>query len=73
MNENRSSSSSAGIGVLGLLQVAFIVLKVIGIIEWPWWKVFIPMYISIALVVVGIVVLVVLAAWENKKDKDRWS
>ena len=73
MNENRSSSSSAGIGVLGLLQVAFIVLKVTGIIDWSWWKVFIPTYISIALIVIGLVILVILAAWENKKDKDRWS
>lgn len=73
MNENGSSSSSAGIGILGLLQVAFIVLKVIGIINWSWWKVFIPTYISIALFVVGFALLAILAAWENKKDKDRWS
>lgn len=71
MNENRSSST--GIGILGLLQVAFIVLKVTGIINWSWWKVFIPTYISIALVVIGVVIIVILAAWENKKDKDRWS
>ena len=73
MNENSSSSTRDGIGFFGLLQVAFIVLKVAGIINWSWWKVFIPTYISIALVVIGLVVLVILAAWENKKDKDRWS
>lgn len=38
-----------------------------------WWKVFIPTYISIAIVVVCLVVLAIFAAWENKKDKDRWS
>lgn len=41
-----SSSSSSGIGFTGLLQVAFIVLKLTGYISWPWVWVLAPTWIS---------------------------
>ena len=36
------TTSSSGIGFWGLLQIAFIVLKLIGKIEWSWWWVLAP-------------------------------
>lgn len=44
-----SSSSSGGIGFCGLLTVAFVVLKLIGIIDWSWWWVFSPLWIPISI------------------------
>jgi len=41
MSKN-SSSSSSGIGVFGLLGVAFVVLKLTGHITWSWWLVTLP-------------------------------
>lgn len=35
--------------ILTVLQIIFIVLKVIGAINWSWWAVFIPLWIDIAL------------------------
>ena len=57
-----SSSSSSGIGFAGLLTVAFIVLKIIGKIDWSWWWILAPLWISglVALVVFGIIAVVVL-------------
>ena len=46
-----SSSSSSGIGVLGLLGVAFVVLKLTGVIDWSWWWVTLPFWIGIAVVI----------------------
>lgn len=40
------------IGFLGLLQIVFIVLKVLNKISWSWWMVFIPLYIEIVLIVI---------------------
>ncbi len=40
MNENKKSSS--GIGVIGLLGVAFVVLKLTDVIDWSWWYVTMP-------------------------------
>lgn len=68
MREEKSSSSSAGIGFTGLLQLVFITLKLCGVINWPWKYVLIPLWIDIAVVVVILLVIVVLAI--RKVDKE---
>lgn len=57
---NNSSNSGAGIGFCGLLAIVFIVLKLIGKIDWSWLWVLSPLWIpiAIALVVFAIVVLI---------------
>ena len=52
LNSSKSSASTAGIGFHGLLTIAFIVLKLVGVIDWPWVWVLAPAWISAALVVV---------------------
>ena len=53
------SSSNHGIGFTGLLTIAFIVLKLCGVIAWSWLWVLSPLWISVArwLVSVGIVAI----------------
>ncbi len=51
-----SSSSSSGIGFAGLLTVAFIVLKLCDVINWSWWWILSPLWIS-AILVVAILIL----------------
>jgi len=68
MSKNSSSSSSGGIGFVGLLTILFIALKLLGKIAWSWWWVLSPIWISTLLVVLGFVVFVVLA---YKKEKNR--
>ena len=50
--ENRSS----GIGVFGLLGVAFVVLKLTNYIDWSWWYVTLPFWGGIVL---GIFILII--------------
>lgn len=57
--ENRTSG---GIGFTGLLQVALIVLKLCGVIDWQWKFVFIPMIISIILAV-AVLIVVMFINW----------
>ena len=49
MNNNEQTQSSS---VGGMLLVAFIVLKLCGVIDWSWWWVLSPVWISACLVVV---------------------
>ena len=42
---NKSSSSSGGIGFLGLLTIVFITLKLLGKITWSWWWVLAPSWV----------------------------
>lgn len=71
--DSGSSSSSSGIGFCGLLTIAFIVLKLTGFIDWSWWWVLSPMWISF-IVVVGICMFAVFgsvgfALFRNRKRK----
>lgn len=36
-------------GITELLTVAFVVLKQLGKIEWPWWQVVLPEIIAVAI------------------------
>lgn len=49
-----------GVGITGLLQIAFIVLKLCGVIKWSWWWVLSPSWISVALFVIAFIILMVL-------------
>ena len=68
MREEKSSSSSGGVGFTGLLQLVFITLKLCGVINWPWKYVLIPLWIDITVVVVILLVVMVLAI--RKVDKE---
>ncbi|MDH6670182.1 phosphoglycerol transferase MdoB-like AlkP superfamily enzyme [Paenibacillus sp. LBL] len=57
----QSESKSGGIGVLGLLGVAFIVLKLTGVIDWSWWWVTAPFWGLLALGVVIWVIFYIIA------------
>ena len=58
---NSSSSSSGGIGFVGLLTVVFIVLKLIGRISWSWIWVLSPVWISALLLPVIVFILILLS------------
>lgn len=53
-----SNSSSGGIGFSGLLTVAFVVLKLCGVITWSWWWVLSPAWITLILAVVIIACII---------------
>ena len=61
---SQGASSGAGISVAGLLGVAFVVLKLCGVIDWPWLWVLSPFWISL---IIGIIIFVVFAIviWKN--------
>jgi len=58
-----NSSSSSGIGVFGLLGVAFVVLKLTGVIDWSWLWVLSPFIASIGLALIAIGLLVLVAVF----------
>lgn len=57
MEQNKNSS---GLGFGGLLQVAFIVLKLCGVIDWSWWWVLSPSWIGLIITVIILVVVLIV-------------
>jgi hypothetical protein len=65
------SHSNGGIGVLGLLGVAFVVLKLIGVINWSWWLVTMPFWGGFILAILGIGIVVSLEALNGRSGLKR--
>lgn len=64
MNKNNSS----GIGILGILLIIFIVLKLLNVINWSWLVVLIPLWISLGMFIVGLLIIIAMYLInENKK------
>lgn len=57
-------TSSSGLGLTGVLTVVFIVLKLVGVINWSWWWVLSPILIDIGLTVI---ILAGVAIYHNIK------
>lgn len=57
MNNNKtsSSSSSSRIGFCGLLTVAFIVLRLLGVITWHWIWIVAPLWVPAVLWIMFII------------------
>lgn len=60
-NQKSSSSSPGGIVVLGLLGVAFVVLKLLGVINWSWWWVTLPFWGGAAIVLLILTIVLIRA------------
>lgn len=52
-----SNTSNGGIGFVGVLTIVFIILKLLDKIDWSWWWVLSPIWISTA---VGILILTII-------------
>ncbi len=63
MSEN---SGHAGIGFVGMLQVAFIVLKLCKVINWNWWQVMMPTIIEGTAIVFILLILLIKTILEAR-------
>lgn len=57
-----SNSNNGSIGFFGVLGIAFIVLRLCGVIDWPWWAVLAPIWVPIVLLLLVLVAFVLNAA-----------
>ena len=54
-------SSSKGLGLCDVLAVVFVVLKLIGVIDWSWWWwVLAPIWIPVIIVVIAYIVISII-------------
>ena len=53
----KASATASGIGFFGLLTIVFIVLKLIGVINWSWFWVLFPFFVPVLFVILFFVVV----------------
>lgn len=64
-NSSKEAVSSGGVGVTGLLLVAFVVLKLTGVISWSWWWVLSPIWMPMVLALVIFIVCLIVGVLKN--------
>lgn len=60
------NSTTGGLGILGVLQTIFIVLKLVHVIDWSWAAVFIPTFIGLGLYVIAFVIVCIILFLNNR-------
>jgi len=59
-----SSNRSSGFGVESVIQVIFIILKCLKLIDWSWWIVLIPLWIDL-------ITCIIIAVWAAYKINNK--
>lgn len=67
---NSNHSHSGGVGILGVIQIVFIILKLVGVINWSWWVVLIPLWIDLVFIFVVVIVVLLLCKAYDITMKD---
>ena len=60
MSSETKVSYSRGIGFSGLLTIVFIILKLIGKIDWSWWWVLSPLWITFMLCMLIFILMIIV-------------
>ena len=73
-SSSKSSSSGGGVGIPTVIQIVFIILKVVGVIEWSWFWVLSPTWISILVVIFAFLIFfivrsIIKASRKKKRGK----
>ena len=53
-------NTNSGIGFTGLLTIVFITLKLIGYINWSWWWVLSPLWISAGIIISFVLIFIII-------------
>lgn len=67
--ERNGKQYYTGLGILDVLQIIFIVLKLVGVVNWSWVVVFIPLWISLIAITVIFIVAGIIVLRMRMKDK----
>lgn len=62
----RVNLNCSGIGFMGLLTIAFIVLKLCDVIDWSWWWVLTPLWAGFAIAIIIVIIAAIAYSIINK-------
>jgi fatty acid desaturase len=65
------NSGSSGLGLPTVLTLIFIVLKLVGVINWSWWWVLSPILIDLGLALILLIGWIIFEVVHNKSKSTR--
>ena len=64
-----NAKSSGGIGFTGALTLVFVTLKLTDVIDWSWWWVLSPLWISVGVFLIILLIVIFAGLMESKTDR----
>lgn len=58
---SKSETNNYGIGFLGVLQIVFVIAKLLNLVSWSWWVVFIPSFVGLGVFLLALIAIIVVA------------
>lgn len=65
---NSTAINSGGVSIGTALFIVFLILKLTHVINWSWWWITAPLWISFGLVILFFIVIVIIGAVVNYKE-----
>jgi hypothetical protein len=77
---NQKNTGKSGVGISTVLTIVFIVLKLVGVIDWSWWWVVSPTLISVGFTILVLVGFGIYSVYLDRKygltskkgRRDKW-
>lgn len=66
MSKKSSNASSGGLGVCSVVGIVFIILKLVGVIDWSWIWVLSPFWIGIAFWIAVTIIVLIIAFFASR-------
>lgn len=57
---SKNKSESGGVSLAGVVQIVFLILKLVGVISWPWIWVLSPLWISVLLTLLVLIIVAIM-------------
>lgn len=74
-NTSTTATTGGGVTITGLLQLAFIILKLCNVIDWSWFWVLFPAILGLGIIVLAWIILGIIllikTIKDNREDKRR--
>jgi ABC-type antimicrobial peptide transport system permease subunit len=67
-----NSSTTSGIGFVGVLFIVFLVLKLTGVIAWSWWWITAPLWGPVAIGLIMLIASMVVVVRQAKKNDRKY-
>lgn len=71
----KNQAPAIGITFLGALTIAFIILKLCGVITWSWWWVLAPLWgpwaLALVVFIIGAIVIIARAGIRSRRARSR--
>ena len=72
-DKNTEKAANGGMSLCGILTTIFVVLKLVGVIDWPWVWVLSPLWIGFLAGCLIIAIIIAIGVWIfRKEDFGRW-